>query len=347
MNQMYLSDIDLMKFEHTICSDLDMFMIECYDDYYYEAEGTKEGIFAKIKRKIKEIFEKLKAIFRGNKVKQMDKNIEMAQKAVQQMSSEQKSKKVEVFDGEKALKLIEEDHEKAKNDPNHKRLDKSKLIALCTIPVTIAVAITILIKNKKALPKILDKEKEINKEIEQAEKEVQKQQEQVKKETKKAQEVDSFEDSARKEAMSTYRSEMHGNYVHAHNINRKSAKEYANDLSTRHKFGDFEYKYNPNDDLQSHTTIDRSGNRNDRFRILTSSIFNKTTGLYVGQYTLIIDTVNKTAKEILDLYNTSQPRLKSHIDKIDISLNDKGVDSVNYHSKILNRDETKPSTTII
>ena len=51
MNQMYLSDIDLMKFEHSIRSDLDMFMIECYDDYYYEAEGTKEGIFTKIKKK--------------------------------------------------------------------------------------------------------------------------------------------------------------------------------------------------------------------------------------------------------------------------------------------------------
>ena len=204
MNQMYLNDIDLMKFEHSIRSDLDMFMIECYEDYYYtEAEGAKEGIFQKIKRKIKEIFEKLKAIFRGKKVQQMDKSIKEAQEAVQHMSTEQKNEKVEVFDGEKALKLIEEDHEKAKKDPKHKRLDKKKLIALCTIPVTMAVAIGILIKNRKALPKILDKEQELNKEVEQAEKEaekqvekaqndakkeVQKQQEQVKKEVQKAQE---------------------------------------------------------------------------------------------------------------------------------------------------------------
>ena len=78
MNQMYLNDIDLMKFEHSIRSDLDMFMIECYEDYYCEAEGAKEGIFQKIKRKIKEIFEKLKAIFRGKKVQQMDKSIKEA-----------------------------------------------------------------------------------------------------------------------------------------------------------------------------------------------------------------------------------------------------------------------------
>ena len=51
MNQMYLNDIDLMKFEHVIRSDLDMFMIECYEDYYCEAEGAKEGIFTKIKKK--------------------------------------------------------------------------------------------------------------------------------------------------------------------------------------------------------------------------------------------------------------------------------------------------------
>ena len=111
-------------------------------------------------------------MLKGTKTRQMDKNIEMAQKAVQHMSSEQKSKKVAVFDGEKALKLIEEDHEKAKKDPNHKRLDKKKLIALCTIPVTMAVAVGILLKNKKVLPKILDKEQELNKEMEKVEKEL-------------------------------------------------------------------------------------------------------------------------------------------------------------------------------
>ena len=149
MNQMYLNDIDLMKFEHSIRSDIDMFMIECFDDYYYTEAEAKEGIFQKIKRKIKEIFEKLKAIFRGNKVKQMDKNIKEAQEVVQNMSTEQKNKKVEVFDGEKALKLIEEDHEKAKKDSKHKRLDKKKLIALCTIPVTVGAVVTILIITKE------------------------------------------------------------------------------------------------------------------------------------------------------------------------------------------------------
>lgn len=171
MNQMYLSDIDLMKFEHSICSDLDMFMIECYDDYYCEAEGAKEGIFQKIKRKIKEVFDKLKAVFRGKKVQQMDKNIEMAQKAAQNIPATQKNKKIEVFDGEKALKLIEEDERKAKKDPNHKRLDKEKILDLCKIPVAIGIAASVIAKNKKVLPKIIDKEEELNNEVEQAEKE--------------------------------------------------------------------------------------------------------------------------------------------------------------------------------
>ena len=142
--------------------------------------------------------------------------------------------------------------------------------------------------------------------------------------------------------MSTYRSEIRTTYG-TNVTNRHYKKSYFNTLTPSMSCKtkrDFKYKYNPNDDLEYSNITDLSNNK-DRFKILVSYVTNETTGLYVGEYTLIIDTVNKTAKEILDLYNTSQPRVKSHIDKIDVSLNDKGVNSINYHSKILNRDETR------
>ena len=300
MNQMYLNDIDLMKFEHSIRSDLDMFMIECYEDYYYEAEGTKEGIFQKIKRKIKEIFEKLKAVFRGKKVQQMDRNIEMAQKAAQNIPATKKNKKIEVFDGEKALKLIEEDHEKAKKDSKHKRLDKKKLIALCTIPVTVGAVVTILIKNKKALPKILDKEQELNKEVEQAEKqaekaqndakkEVQKEQEQVKKEVEQAEKhvekrvekvQNEKEREERKKFMSDYKKEA------------RNAKRSANRgiLSVPDSFATSKEEY-----------ITNINETDKRFITYQEKIFGKQTKALVGLYTIIIDTSTKTAKEIIDM----------------------------------------------
>ena len=209
-----------------------------------------------------------------------------------------------------------------------------------------------MIKNKKTLPKILDKEQELNKEVEQAEKEEQKQQEQVKKEVQKAQnevkkevqkaqnevkkEVDE-EYEKRKEFMSAYRKGLGGHMVKAWRNQDRTKKHYED-----YKNFDSNYKFNPND---KYTIYKYDGYSecnsycNKRFSVARSSLYNETTNLFVGDYILIIDNVSKTAKEIVEFYGANERRKKAYVNNVEVSSGDDGyIDNLKYHSNITDKD---------